>query len=64
MHRVRMGEGPSESGEQPPRRLPLRWAMIIATAGAAAVAAGTVGGLPAGIGAFFLVAGTLHVIVA
>jgi hypothetical protein len=53
-----------EPYEQPAERLPLRWAVIIALSVAAAVPAGAVGGLAAGIGAFFVVALALHAMVA
>lgn len=54
----------SNEVERQPERLPLRWAVIMAVAGAASVPAAAVGGLPAAIGTFIMVAGALHVMIA
>lgn len=54
----------SESNEPQPERLSLRWTVIIAVAAAASIPAVAVGGIPGAIGAFLLVAGALHAMVA
>ena len=64
MPSVRSGPVAGEPDDHQPRRLPLRWALIIATAGIAALAIGASEGLAGGVGAFFVIAGALHMIVA
>ncbi|QDY11219.1 hypothetical protein FJK98_32165 [Micromonospora sp. HM134] len=49
--------------EQEPRRLPLRWAMIIAVAGGLALAAGSKGGLETAAIIFFTAAGGMHIMI-
>lgn len=53
-----------EPGEDSTRRLPLRWAVILAIAAGAAAPAGAGAGLAAGIAAFIGVAVALHSMVA
>lgn len=63
MPRVR-NEGDRERSEDSTRRLPLRWAVILAIAAGAAVPAAAGAGLAAGIAAFIGVAVALHSMVA
>jgi hypothetical protein len=60
---IRTSKKASESHQEPPGRLPLRWAVILATAAVASTAVGEASGLPAAIGVFFMVAGALHMMV-
>lgn len=65
MPSVRGGKrGPGPSPEEPPGRLPLRWAVILVVAAMAAVPMAAVGGPPAAVAVFITVAGALHVMVA
>ena len=63
MPKVRTSRESDKPRQEPPGRLPLRWAVILATATAASVPAGAVRGLPAAIGIFFMIAAALHLMV-
>ena len=63
MPRVRNEQHQEPSGESA-RRLPLRWAVILAIAAGASVPAGAAAGFAGGIAAFVMVAAALHAMVA
>jgi hypothetical protein len=62
MHRVqsRNSNGPYQ---EPPGRLPLRWAVILSTAVMTSIPAGVLGGRPAAMGVFVMMAATLHLVI-
>ena len=62
MHRVHTKDS-SDPRQEPPSRLPVRWAVILATAAMVSFPVGVLGGRPAAIGVFFMVAGTLHLMI-
>lgn len=63
MIRIRTSRTSNEPPGDPPARLPLRWAVILAIATVASMLVERAGGLAPAIGAFFAVAWALHVMI-
>ena len=63
MPKVRTSRESDKPRQEPPGRLPLRWAVILATATAASVPAGACAACLLLIGIFFMIAAALHLMV-